>query len=185
MYHHIHESSMEGRVLDMLSAHQTDAEFERQKECNKILADCKEKGFPMLKKKGLFPEISKQKRKIDVRNEVQNFSDEKRIELLNQVCESIRNGESIGKACKKVDMNQRTVRHWSKKFGIKIPRSKTNIEQVQWEIMERTNAGESIRKIAAEYGVTGIGVKYALARHGYAYEYDSAKRVGKFVKEVD
>ena len=149
------------RALDLLAANQSDADFERQKESQKILAVCKAKGFKSLEEQGLIIHGARNARHGKSRHEgwekVMRDSHERVMAGTTYKAEAARLGLKVTTYTQRLwDLGLNKKLDWN----VEIPRI---IDAVN-------NQGLSVEAYARSIHRKGCGLAYQLKKHGYTFD---------------
>lgn len=105
----IGESNAASRVLDLLESNQSETEFERQKNNNRLLYLCKKYKFRNLEKAGMI-EIRKERTAARLTKNERIEVGKKIIERLNQKCH-------INQIAEEFSIHRQTVMRWADLAG--------------------------------------------------------------------
>jgi hypothetical protein len=105
----IGESNAASRVLDLLESNQSETEFERQKNNNRLLHLCKKYKFRNLEKAGMI-EIRKERTAARLTKNERIEVGKKIIERLNQKCH-------INQIAEEFSIHRQTVMRWADLAG--------------------------------------------------------------------
>ena len=119
----------------LMDAQITDKEFDEQIAKNKLLHDCKTKGFKDLESMGLIRQVTKKA--------APNFSP---LEFAQLASKMVNNGMSITAASAEFGRNAGDLRHYCNKFGIEY---KSRFTKRQWDY-DKTYV--KIRRLINEQG---------------------------------
>jgi len=103
----------------LMDAQITDKEFDEQIAKNKLLHDCKTKGFKDLEAMGLIRQVAKKA--------APNYSP---LEFAQLASKMVNNGMSVTAACAEFGRNAGDLRHYCNKFGIEY---KSRFTKRQWD----------------------------------------------------
>ena len=119
---HYSECNEASRILDILDANATDAQFNQRKDASRLLHVCKNKGFPMLRQKGLI-EIP-EKREAATRGPTRKFTPQDRLRIATECRDRMLKGEGIQSVSIDLKMTTSEIRRMGKMSGIEIPKRK-------------------------------------------------------------
>ena len=161
-------------TLNCLDAHQTDAEFKRQVECNRILAITKAKGFPRLKALGAsMGGIEK------IIHTQPSKKPEDVLERYLKAVELDKSGKTTAEISQIMGVTPESVRNMFhrrnyKKVTTKRVKAAIDVDHV---VRMVNNEGWRIRTLATKMGVYHSAISYALKKAGYWYDAEKVQIV--------
>jgi len=150
------------RILDLLDAHQSNAEFKAMIERNRLLHICKQKGFPRLKKMGL---IKDSPRPVSVRRQICR---QKMLDLANTVNQMHHEGIEMSDICKELKTTEYTIRRALRFAKIKILKNRKQMFDIE-EALYLANQGYSTSQLGERFNCTRQAISEKLRKNGYTY----------------
>ena len=154
-----------------MDAQITDEEWEAQRKRNKLLHDCKTKGFARLNELGhLNGGIKIKKDKA-----APNYSP---LEFAQLASKMVNEGMSLTKACSQFGRESGDLRHYCKKFGIQL-----NRKQREWDYaatfpkLQRlvNRQGYRLKTAARKLNGSPALMMRVIESHGYKYDSKTVK----------
>ena len=108
----MHEMNPITSVLDLLQAHHSDEEFEAMIAKNKLLSECKAKGFDRMKRLGLISNAKSTKRGI-------RFSEDQKKEFASRAYQLRQQGLTYKSIQDELGgITEKSIRKWMKKYDV-------------------------------------------------------------------
>jgi hypothetical protein len=111
----------ETEILNLLDSQISDKEFLEEVRRSRFLRECKERGFPNLRKSGLIAE-----RKEKVTRRYTNMVGDHKVQCEKKVLaiNELRYGGMMAKdACKKIGVAYQTYADWAYRLGMQLPKN--------------------------------------------------------------
>ena len=156
----------------MIEGHLTNAEYEEYRERLRFLKECKEKGFKRLEKLGTkMGGINLKPSKAPRKKQVQQMTNDQRLELLKEMVKRVKDGETLAAICAEYEVHTSTVYGWAKRLGIEIPTSRFFLSyDLQQRVIEGINEkGMSLDGACKKFGGSPQGIKDAIKKRGLTY----------------
>jgi hypothetical protein len=161
------------RILDMLQKHQTEAEFDAMIARNKLLAECKSKGFERMKKLGIIASNDKQKRNTGAR-----YTSEQKKEMAHKAAEMIKKGMKMDAIRAALgNISYKSISDWMKKEGIKLDPKRSTKVNVAKAVKMISEKDMTINQVADRMKCTTCAIKRRLAEIGYKYSHKTHKLI--------
>lgn len=156
------------RIMDLLDAYQSDAEFLRMIQRNRTLHLCKTIGFPHLKKAGVFEKQKLPKKvKEAAKKKKKYWVDMKALAV--DANNLLLQGITCTQAARQLNTTEYTMRRALKMAGIKQWPNKKQMFQIE-EVLELAKQGYTTQQLGQKFNCTRQAISEKLRKNGYKYD---------------